>query len=265
VTLAEAREQSTECHSKLAKGIGPLDAKKVALAAEAARRTFGQCADELIKSKRSEWRSQKHAYQWNKTITEYCGPIWDMPVDEVNTAAVLEVLKPVWARTPETASRLRGRLEAVLSFAKAHKLRSGENPAVWKGNLANILPRRQKLARGHHAALPYHDLPEFIARLRECESIPSLALEFTILTAARSGEVLGAHWDEIDLDAKAWTIPAPRMKAGVEHRVPLSVRAIAIVEKMAALRSGDYVFPGQRYRRALGHASTRVTGHAVAA
>ena len=132
-----------------------------------------------------------------------------MPVDEVDTAAVLKVLKPVWARTPETASRLRGRIEAILNFAKAHKLRSGENPAVWKGNLADILPRRQKLSRGHYAALPYRDVPAFIAKLRERKSIQTLALEFAILTAARSGEVLGARWSEIDLVGKVWPSRPP--------------------------------------------------------
>src|SRR6202140_3945999 len=164
VTLAEAREKAARYRSMLAKGIDPLDAKKASQEAAAARKTFGQCADELIKSKRREWRSEVHAAQWRTTIDDYCGPILDKPVDAIDTQAVLGVLQPVWGRIPETASRLRGRIEAVLDYGKANGLRSGENPAAWRGHLALILPKRQKLSRGHHAAMPYGDLPEFIAK-----------------------------------------------------------------------------------------------------
>ena len=251
VTLAEAREKAARYRSMLAKGIDPLDAKKAGQEAAAARKTFGQCADELIKSKRREWRSEVHAAQWRTTIDDYCGPILDKPVDAIDTQAVLGVLQPVWGRIPETASRLRGRIEAVLDFAKAHKLRSGENPASWRGNLALILPKRQKLSRGHHAAMPYAEVPAFIGKLREVESIPALALHFAILTAARSGEVLGARWDEINITAKVWTIEAGRMKAGLLHRVPLATRAMEIVGRMAEIRTGDLVFAGQRRRRPL--------------
>jgi integrase len=173
-----------------------------------------------------------------------------VPVDLIDTAAVLSVLQPIWARIPETASRLRGRIEAVLDFAKANGLRSGENPAAWRGHLALILPKRQRLSRGHHAAMPYAEVPAFVAELRERETIHALALEFLILTAARSGEVLGARWAELDLDAKVWIVPATRMKAGRE-RVPLSERAMAILERMAEIRTGDLVFPGRRRRRPL--------------
>src|SRR3984893_3360509 len=162
-----------------------LDAKKAAQDAAAARKTFGQCADELIKSKRREWRSEIHAAQWRTTIDDYCGPILDKPVDTIDTAAVLSILQPVWNRIPETASRLRGRAEAVLDYAKAHGLRSGENPAAWRGHLALILPKRQKLSRSHHAALPYHEIPAFVAKLWERDSIPALALEFVILGGTR--------------------------------------------------------------------------------
>jgi integrase len=249
VTLAEAREKAARYRSLLAKGIDPLEAKKGAREAAAARKTFGQCADELIKSKRREWRSAIHATQWRTTIDSYCKPILGRPVDEIDTGAVLAVLQPLWATIPETASRLRGRIEAVLDYAKAHGLRLGENPAAWRGHLALILPKRQKLTRGHHAAMAYRDVPEFIAGLRERESIHALALELAILTAARSGEVLGARWAEFDLDGKVWTIPAGRMKAGIAHRVPLSSRAMAIAGRMAEIRSGDLVFPGQRRGR----------------
>jgi integrase len=251
VTLAEAREKAARYRSMLAKGIDPLDAKRADQEAAAARKTFGQCADELIKSKRREWRSEVHAAQWRTTIDDYCGPILDKPVDAIDTQAVLGVLQPIWGRIPETASRLRGRIEAVLDYAKANGLRSGENSASWRGHLALILPKRQKLSRGHHAALPYADLPKFIAKLRDTESVHALALEFLILTAGRSGEVLGATWHEIDTDAKIWIVPGGRMKAGIEHRVPLTSRALAIIERMAEIRTGDLVFPGQTRRQPL--------------
>jgi hypothetical protein len=167
ITLAGARENAAEYRSKLA--IDPLAAKQAAKAAKEARRTFGQCAEDLIKSKRSAWRSEIHARQWQNTIAIYCGPIRDRPVHEIDTRAVLSVLNPIWGTIPETVARLRGRIEAVLNFAKAHKLRSGENPAAWKGNLADILPRRQVLSRGHHAAMPYREVADFIGRLRERE------------------------------------------------------------------------------------------------
>jgi integrase len=265
VTLAEAREKAAGYRSMLAKGIDPLAAKKAAREAEAARKTFGQCADELIKSKRREWRSEVHAAQWRTTIDDYCGPILDKPVDAIDTQAVLGVLQPVWGRIPETASRLRGRIEAVLDYGKANGLRSGENPAAWRGHLALILPKRQKLSRGHHAAMPYPDIPGFLGKLREVESIPALALEFLILTACRSGEVLSATWSEIDIDAQVWVIPASRMKAGREHRVPLSARAMEILDMMASIRTGDLVFPGQRRRRPLSGAAmgALVTGGTI--
>jgi integrase len=257
VTLAEARERAAEYRSQLAKGIDPLMAKQSAKAADAARRTFGQCADDLIDSMRPAWRSEIHARQWRNTIDTYCKSILDTFVDEIDVHAVLAVLKPIWGKIPETASRLRGRIESILNFAKAHKLRAGENPAAWKGNLADILPKRQKLMRGHHAAMPYRDVADFIGRLRERESIPALALEFTILTAARLGEAIGARWSEIDIEGRIWCVPASRMKGGLSHRVPLPGRAIEIVERMAAIRSGDYVFPSHRRGRPLGQAAIR--------
>jgi integrase len=265
VTLAEARAKAAEWRSLLAKGIDPLAAKKATREAEAGRRTFGECSAELIKSKSSEWRNEKHRAQWSSTLHDYCGPILDKPVDAIDTQAVLGVLQPVWGRIPETASRLRGRIETVLDYAKASGLRSGENPAAWRGHLALILPKRQKLSRGHHATVPYADLPEFIAKLRDTETIHALALEFLVLTAARSGEVLGATWDEIDIEAKVWTVPAARMKSGREHRVPLSARAMAILDRMAEIRTGDLVFAGQRRRRPLSGAAmgALVTGATV--
>jgi integrase len=180
------------------------------------------------------------------TLRNYAAPLRDKPIDAVDTESVLSILQPLWQSVPETASRLRSRIEAVLDAAKAQGHRHGENPARWRGHLDKLLPKRQKLSRGHHAALPYSQVPAFVASLCEREAVAALALEFTILTAARSGEVLGTHWPELDLEAKVWTIPAMRMKAGKEHRVPLSARAGTIIQRLAEVRTSDFVFPGQR-------------------
>jgi integrase len=180
------------------------------------------------------------------TLQHYAAPLRCRPVDQINTADVLAVLKPLWLQKPETASRLRGRIEAVLDAAKAQGHRSGENPAAWRGHLAHLLPKRGKLTRGHHAAMNYCDVPEFIGRLHERDAIAALALEFCVLTATRSGEVLGARWSEIDFEGKVWTVPASRMKAAREHRIPLSDRALTIVKMLAEVKTGDLVFPGQR-------------------
>ena len=185
------------------------------------------------------------------TLTVYAGPLRSMPVDVITTEDILAVLKPVWSTKAETASRLRGRIERVLNAAKAKGLRSGENPAAWRGHLENLLPKRQKLTRGHHAAMPYADVPAFVARLRERDAVAALALEFAILTAGRSGEVLGARWSEVDFGARIWTIPPQRMKAAREHRVPLSESAFAILEKLGEARVSEFIFPGQGAGRPL--------------
>jgi integrase len=169
-----------------------------------------------------------------------------LPVDKITTEDILSVLKPIWNKTPETASRLRGRIERVLDAAKAQGLRTGENPARWRGHLGQLLPPRQRLTRGHHAAIAYDQVPAFMRDLRARQSTAVLALEFAILTAARSGEVLGTRWQEFDLDGRTWTVPAVRMKAGREQRVPLSPRALAIVKTMNETKVGDFVFPGQK-------------------
>jgi integrase len=255
VSLAEARKAAGEWRSQLAKGIDPLDARKAAEEAKDAkdaRRTFGECAAELIQSKRSGWRNAAHATQWVTTLDIYCEAINDKPVDAIDTQAVLAVLTPIWQTKHVTAQRLRGRIEAVLNYAKAHKLRSGENPAQWRGHLELLLSKRPKLDRGHHAAMPYDRVPAFVAELRKVDSVAALALEFTILTACRSGEVRGAQWNEIDLEARIWTIPDKRMKAGIPHRVPLSSRAVAIIETLAAYRTCDFIFFGQRRGQPIG-------------
>jgi integrase len=175
-----------------------------------------------------------------------------MPVDQIDTNAVLSVLKPHWTRAPETASRLRGRIDKVLNAAKAKGYRSGENPAAWRGHLDHLLPSPKKIGdHGDYAAMPYADVPVFLAELRERRGLAALALEFAILTAARFGEVLGARWDEVDLEARVWVIPKNRMKAGREHRIPLSDPAMAVLAKLSEIRISGLVFPGIRASGAL--------------
>jgi integrase len=255
VSLAEARKLAAAARSEVANGRDPIEARDAGRRASQGRKTFGECAVALIAAKQSEWRNARHRQQWRVTLETYCVPIWAMPVDEVDTEAVLGVLRPLWQTRAETASRLRGRIEAVLDGAKAQGLRQGENPARWRGHLDKLLPKRQKLSRGHFAAMPYPDVPEFIDKLREREATAAMGLEFLILTAARSGEVLGARWSEIDLESKVWTIPAARMKAGREHRVPLSGRAMAILTRLAEAKTGEHVFSGQRPGKPLSPAS----------
>jgi len=205
--------------------------------------TFGQVAAELIAAKSPGWRSAVHRKQWATTVEKYCGPICNMPVDRIDLTAVLSVLQPIWQRIPETASRVRSRVEMILDAAKAKGWRSGENPAAWKGNLAHLLARRPKVTQPHFAAMDYREVPAFMSELRERNTTAARALEFLILTAARSGEVRDAPWQEIDLEAKVWTVPAERMKGGAEHRVPLSDRAIEILQDAESRRSG-LIFPG---------------------
>src|SRR5262245_53411184 len=241
VTLARARELAGQARAKLAEGINPKDARQSSEGA-----TFGECADRLIEAMRPSWRNRKHAAQWEMTLREYAAPIRRLPVNKITTDDVLSVLKPLWKDKPETGSRLRSRIERVLDAAKAQGLRSGENPARWRGHLDQLLPKRQRLTRGHHPAMDYAELPAFMRDLRARQATAALALEFAILTAARSGEVLGARWDEFDLDRAIWTIPAARMKGAREHRVPLSKRALKIAKAMHEVRSGDFVFAGQK-------------------
>lgn len=248
VSLAAARDKADEARKLVASGLNPIEARREAVKIAAGKPTFGQCADVLLEAKSSEWRNEKHRAQWRMTLLEYARPLRDMPVDQVDTEAVLGVLQTIWQAKPETASRLRGRIETVLDAARAkgYIARNEANPARWRGHLDKLLPKRQKLTRGHHAAMPFDDVPEFIGQLRDREATAAMALEFLVLTAARSGEVLGARWVEFDSAAKVWTIPATRMKAGREHRVPLPGRAMAIIERLAECRTGEFVFPGQR-------------------
>ena len=248
VTLASARELAAEARRVLTAGGNPLEAKRSAAGASATAPNFGTVADGYVELMRPSWRNAKHAWQWQATLTSYAAPIRHLGVDRVGTDDVLSVLRPIWQGKPETAQRLRGRIERVLDHAKARGLRSGENPARWRGHLDQLLPKRQRLSRGHHKALPYDRVADFCQELRTRDAVAARLLEFTILTAARSGEARGGRWDEFDFAKALWTVPASRMKAGREHRVPLSERAVAIVEEMSGIRVGDYVFPSRNSR-----------------
>jgi integrase len=240
VGLAEAREKAMAGRRLARSGIDPIAERRK----DRSIPTFGELADDVVTEQSKGFRNDKHRAQWKMTLETYAAPLRVKAVNAITTEDVLGVLKPIWTTKAETASRLRGRIERVLNAAKAKGYRSGENPAAWRGHLENLLPKRQKLTRGHHPAMPYADIPAFVARLRERDAVAALALEFAILTAARSGEVFGAQWREIDFDARVWAIPPQRMKAAREHRVPLSKRAVAIVNKMNDARTGNHVFPG---------------------
>lgn len=254
LALAQARDARDVLRVKVRAGIDPLEERaqeaiQAAIeseAAKAAQVTFKDVATSYIAANEGSWRNAKHRMQWRNTLETYVyREIGDLPVGDIETKHVLRILEPIWTTKSETASRVRGRIETVLDSAKAQGYRQGENPARWKGHLAQILPARTKLSRGHHKAMPYDEVGAFVERLHKREAVAALALEFTILTAARTGEVLGATWDEIDFENATWIIPAERMKAAKEHRVPLSPRAVEVLEQVKLL-GGQYVFPGSR-------------------
>lgn len=244
VPLAEARAKAADARKLLSAGNDPLAAKEARKQAERTIPTFGTFADEYLASHRPKFRSEKHSRQWEMTLTAYCEPIRSKPVNAIDTEAVLKVLQPIWTAIPETASRLRGRIENILDAGRAKGFLTVENPARWRGHLKTLLPARQRLTRGHHAALAYDGLPAFMAGLRARQSLAALALELAILTASRSGEILNAGWREFDLAKAIWTIPAIRMKAGHEHRIPLTARAVAILKSLHKLPHNEHVFPG---------------------
>lgn len=236
VGLADARLQAAQARQRLREGGDPL-ADRVAArtrqkAEQARRKDFRTCAEELIESKGPGWKSAKHEAQWSATLETYAYPeLGDMDVAAIEAGDVLRVLRPIWSEKPETASRVRGRIEAVLNYAATVGARpKGHNPAAWKGNLALALPTRDSLGRSNHAALPHGIVGEFYQRLAELPGTAASCLRFAVLTAARSGEVRGATWDEIDLKAKVWTVPAERMKGKREHRVPLGGEAVALLQ-----------------------------------
>jgi integrase len=250
VSLAEARESALECRKLLRDGRDPIEERKARLAAAqaaATRRspTFEECAEEFVTAHRAEWTSSIHARQWAATMATYVYPlIGNLPVSTVDTRLVMRVLEPHWATKRETMSRVRGRIEVVLGWATTQQYRSGENPARWRGHLANLLAKgAKKTPIEHYKALPYLDLPAFMTKLRAIEGILARSLEFLILTAARTDEVRLSRWSEIDLAGRVWVIPAARMKAGRERRVPLSGRAVEILQSLP--RHSPYIFPGR--------------------
>ena len=250
VSLSEARQGADRCRKLLHDGRDPIEVRDAERKQDKPTEvpTFQALAERFIGAHESAWRNPKHRQQWRNTLATYVHPVFgDRPIAEINTDLVLAAVEPIWTTKPETATRVRQRIEKVLDYAKARDLRQGENPARWRGHLENLLPERRKLAAvKHHNALPWPKMPAFMAALRERTSVDARGLEFLILTAARTGEVLGATWDEIDLEAGVWTIPGERIKAGKEHRVPLSPRAIEILGEMRTFGATGYVFPGRR-------------------
>src|SRR6516162_5459906 len=255
VSLADAREKAAHARRMIAQRLDPIAERK----RTGGIPTFVEMADQVREALSAGFRNEKHKAQWKSTLATYAAPLADKPVDVVGIDDVLAVLKPIWTTKSVTASRLRGRIEKVLDAAKAKGFRQGENPARWRGHLDHLLAKQTKLTRGHHAAMPYERVAAFIGRLWESDSLAALALEFCILTAARSGEVLGMRWSEVDLEKKVWTVPARRMKAGREHRVPLSERAVAILKPLPEIKTGDFVFPGQRKNRQRWHTAMNMT------
>lgn len=252
VTLAFAREKAREARSKIEQGLDPILERERALsllrAEQAKSMTFEAACQALIDAKSDEWRNPKHRAQWAASLATYAYPtIAKLQVDDVGQAHILSILQPIWKEKTETATRLRGRIEQVLDWARVRGFREGENPARWRGHLDKLLPAPTKIAKVvHHKALPIDAMPGFMAQLRQRKGLSARALEFLVLTAARSGEVRGATWQEIDMEAAVWTVPAERMKAQKEHRVPLSPQALALLAAMPRVEGNDLVFPAPR-------------------
>jgi integrase len=252
VSLAQARERAEACRRQRNAGIDPIEAreteKRSALLEAAKAMTFDQCRDAFIEAHKAAWRNLKHRDQWTNTLQTYATPVFGcLSVQAADTGLVLKVLEPIWATKPETAGRVRGRIETVLDWATARGYRQGPNPARWRGHLDQLLPKRSKLRRvRHHPALPFGQLPEFLRAVQQHKGLAALGLEFLILTAARTGEVIGARPEEINIVERIWTVPPERMKAGRGHRVPLCERAVKIVETLTQEHPGEFLFPGAK-------------------
>jgi integrase len=257
VSLADAREKARDCRRLILNGTDPIEARKTKRTQqrleEAKSVTFDHCAASYIEAHRTGWKNAKHAAQWESTLATYASPIIGrLPVQAVDTALVMRVLEPIWREKTETASRLRNRIELVLGWATVRGFRSGENPARWRGHLDKLLPKRSTVQPvEHHSALSIDEIGAFTEQLRSINGVSSRALEFLILTATRTGEVLGARWEEIDFERAMWTIPAVRMKAKKEHRVPLSPAALQILKAQREVKSGSHVFGIDRSDRPL--------------
>jgi integrase len=250
ISLAEARKRTAECRRMRHDGIDPIEARgaqRDQKRLEGARSmTFDVCAEAYIEAHKASWRNGKHAEQWRGSLRNYASPVFgSSPVQAIDLALVMKALEPIWQTKSETASRLRGRIESVLDWATVRGYRKGENPARWRSHLDKLLPTRAKIQKvKHYPALPYAEIGAFMEALRGQEAVAARALEFLIQTAARTGEIIGTRWDEVDLTDKIWVVPGARMKAGREHRVPLSGPALAVLKKMNEICESDFVFPG---------------------
>ena len=274
ISLPRARELARECRELRLQGIDPIAHRRASVASRRASQaraaTFRQCADAYIASHEGAWRSAAHRQQWTNTLAQYADPVLgNLPIAAIDTMIVMKVVEPLWKSKTETGARVRGRIEAVLDWAKARGYRTGENPARWRGHLDHLLPARRKLAKvEHHAALPYEEIGAFMAALRQETGVAARCLEFIVLTGARLGEATNAEWDEIDLASRVWIVPPGRMKSFKEHRVPLSDAALAVLEDMRSVRHSDYIFPGARKGRPIGkHPAVRLaklaSGHDI--
>lgn len=261
--LKEVREVARTCRRLRMEGVDPIDQREKvrqdAQLAAAHAMTFDQCRDAYIETHKAGWRSKKHGEQWANTLQTYVTPVFgSLPVQDIDTALIIKALKPIWTAKNASAGRIRGRIESILGWATSSGFRSGDNPARWRGHLENLLVSGVKVRKvKHHPALPYIQIGQFMADLRSKAGIAARALEFTIETAARSGEVIGAKAEEFDLANKVWTVPADRMKGGVIHRFPLTDAAVAIVRAM--IGKGDYVFPGASLKKSLSNMAMLAT------
>lgn len=246
VPLTDARDKARACREQLAKGIDPIDHKEAQRQekrkAKTKAKTFGQCVDTYLAQHGSAWRNEKHKQQWRNSLDTYAVKLLPLPVADIDTDLVMDCLLPIWKTKTETATRVRQRIENILDYAKAAKLREGENPALWRGHLKNLLAAPAKLKDlQHHAALPHKQVAAFVGELESRKSLSAKAILLQIYTATRSNEVVRARWDEIDLDRKVWTIPKERMKANREHRIPLAKEAVKLLKSLPRLN--DWIFP----------------------
>lgn len=252
ISLADARTAAIECRRLCHAGVDPIEHRKAsrteARLATARAMTFDDCANRYMAAHTVGWRNSKHRAQWVATLRTYVTPVFgSLPVQTIDTGLIMRVLEPIWTIKPETASRVRGRIEVILNWAKTHGFRQGENPARWRGHLENLLPSRSRVQKiEHHAALPYSDVGVFMCDLRERAGVAAAALEFLILTAARTSEVIGARWEEMNLSTRTWVVPAERMKARAIHRVPLSNAALVVLERMRVIQQDEFVFPSTK-------------------
>ena len=249
-SLSKAREEARELAIKISNGIDPIQERKTNYRKSSI--TFGEAAARYIQAMQPGWKNAKHTQQWHNTIDKYCTPIGELSVDKIDTYLVLKCLEPIWAVIPETASRVRGRIEKILDWSRVNGYREGENPARWSGHLDQSLPRKTKIrtVKGH-ASMPYKELPPFWPVLNSTEGLGARALQFTILTACRTSELLNAKWRGIDEPSQIWTIPAERMKAGREHRVPLSCAALSLLRVLKNQQRSDLIFPGRKREQSL--------------